>query len=636
MVSKKILIESGNRESILRSKLDGTKSLNGKYVKVATNSFSTLQSYLDLSKLVLTDNPGSDIPVGDENFRNVLYNMTDFYIDVVRRTYVPEVLENDAVRFPEALLERFKTSKSEFLFTKLVDTLREYYDKRKSRKQGIPLTDMPRKIYLEHCVRLSKSIRLIQNLPLEEQHDMLLSYLPANKNAGWPFFFHQTKKNYVRLCNELFSKVSVRSGNKYLLCADYIKSKVSGDHYEGGELKFITADVVLAFAEWIVMPSKTSPYGYTPPYIMFYRTQGGKETKVRAVFGGWFGLKIIGTLVSAAKHHDFEMPRIGRTKWIAAENWDIQFDLLAQLMEEEDHLEWVGEDFSGFDQSIRPDDISWVFSDDEYLTKAPEYMKLVTVGFNSLVGAGTWVGKRRIPGFSVEGKKDDYDVDYIFFNSGNPFTSEFGSLVHLMISSYVSEVTGWKLIHATYLSDDNLCAWSEFDIDRFFEIAVDELGFATSVEKTFIYSRDGVVSFLKNLIGPLLGLGEMVWAGDPTSRWYNMLHSERDVETDEYEAGFSTWEVLNPNIPLNRTINQILSKLGSNGRIALPIITEVINHKEFRNTLIGSQVVQAIYAMKVADRKPKPSRPDLPSSISPEVLTEIDFSALRIKGADDA
>ena len=94
-----------------------------------------------------------------------------------------------------------------------------------------------------------------------------------------------------------------------------------------------------------------------------------------------------------------------------------------------------------------------------------------------------------------------------------------------------------KLVHATYLSDDNLCAWSEFDIDRFFEIAVDELGFATSVEKTFIYSRDGVVSFLKNLIGPLLGMGEMVWAGDPTSRWYNMLHSERDVETDEYRAG---------------------------------------------------------------------------------------------------
>lgn len=652
MVSKRIKQISGKREDLIRSKIPYTKALNGKYVKVVENSFNTMQSYLDLMDTILVDTPGSDIPVGDEQFRNMLYEMTDHYVEVVESYFNPNVLKSPVINFPASLMERWKVSKSEFLLTKLLDDMAGYNETRKSRTMAVPLTVKAKSVYLQHCKRLNQRIVAMMELPPEIQNDALVAQLPANKNAGWPFFFKQSKKNVHKLTLEILNKLSVRLGSGHKFAMEYVYDEIgitkrdlsdpkkwTKDAFVEGKFTYITVRVIVGLARFITEQTKGSPFGYTPPYISFYRTQGGKETKVRSVFGGWFGLKLVGMLVSAAKHDsEFIIPTIGDLPWIAAMNYDQLFDQIAASMDETldnpPYAEWAGEDMSRYDNSIMPMDLSWIFVDTDISKEAPIYQLLAKVGYFSMLGSDTWVGKRRIPGLNTS-DVENRDADYIFFNSGNPFTSEFGSLVHMMISYYVADLYDWQLVHSCYLSDDNISCWNKYDVDLFVK-ALTDLGFVINKDKTFVYTRDGVVSFLKYWLGPLLSADstKILWGGDANSRWYNMLHSERDVEEENFEAGFATWVVLNEAIPLNRTINQILSKLGSYGRISLPVLTEILGHREFKNNFIGGQILSAISLMKAATLELNPARLDLPATTSPAILTEIDFTSLRIKGED--
>lgn len=646
-------IESGDvHHDQLSEKIPETSRLGGKFYyniakkkakgkKVQPAWPQGKRQYLDLQENVHSDTAGSDLPVGNEEFRQAMNLILPEAILHSKELFDMTILGGEAFNFPAKYESMKDTSKSEYYFYKMVETLTEYMVKMYIRRNVI--FDIPKKaleIYLKHCQNMENAIGVIDNMPFEEQHNFLLSRLPANKNAGWPYFYHQTKDNALELFNDICLKLSVRAKNgKGFTAFQWISKQIDDELYTNKGFLYFTVQIIYLFAQFLLLPTASNSEGTFPPYILFYRTQGGKETKVRAVFGSWFGLKIIGMLMSAAKKVEtFEYVLIGDWPWMAGLNWDELFGVMAETCEKEVlESEIAGEDASGWDQSQRYDDFSFIVMWQELKSKCPIYYTLIVYCIKHMHYADTWIDKSRIKGPKDKTRKGMTDADenarYIFFNSGNPWTSEGGSLKHLIMAYAASEKFGWQIKHATFLSDDNLIVWSkDFDLTEYINFW-DERGFIVDEKKTFLYSRDKGVSFLKNWIGPILpGNDQWLYVGDLNSRFYAMLHSERDVEEYGSELGFGHWIVLDETTPQNRIVNQILGKLGSMGKAALPIIKLIVDHVEFKKTYYGKEVIKAIYLMKVDLVQVRTERDDLPASFSPLILKDLNISAVDLRG----
>lgn len=625
------------------------KSLNGKLWDYVKNSREGNKSkkdvWFDLQNLLLTDQPNLDLAVGEVDvsrikdrkekeraklrnaeclqMREAMYAMMPTFVSEALSMLNPVVTDMRAFDFPEKLHETHQVSKSRFFVDGLYETVSSYLTEELNRDTDI-LTIDAQKIFQSHAKQMEEGIVYIASLEPEEQEELLLSYLASGKNEGYPNFDHQNKKTF----RDRFLEFA-KGFNLY-------KEKKDKD----GKVKiaYITVELIVEVVQaaikhpnetqWPQDLLKEKPQGLVLPFVLFRRTQGGKTTKIRAVFGGSILLKAMGLILSAArKVETFKYVKIGDLTWIAGLDWDSMFEGIKDTMtktctvggtllqgnELKRHgVEWVGEDFSGFDMTIRKNDLDWVLHDKEIPKIYKLFWEYVLL---CLSYSEVWTGEKAVLG--------------VFFKSGHPLTSEMGSLVHLMITYYVASITGWKVKHSTYLSDDNLTCWGKsdtnegygrrFNVKSYVKICK-KLGFEVSESKTFVYSRDLYVKFLMVWIGCLVQDGKLDYLGDLNSRYYGYLHAERP--SSDVEVGL--WKVTG-DLP----VDQFLSKFASLGYLGVRLVQVLVNHEEFRLTKLGRKIIAAIEGIKRKEYVPSPTIDEILVGFNPSLLAGVTIDTDR-------
>ena len=548
-------------------------------------------SYLRTTAFIVKDDLDADYHLGDEEFRSLLYGYIPKYVESIYTTYSKWYTEGKTFEFPQKLLARMYLSKSAYSYPELLKAIGKYQTKRLKREEKgnyVPLHPKVKALTFEHFDMLWEAVQFISQLPDEDQHDYIIEEVVGNVNAGFDRFGKQTKKNIFKLF--------------YEFCQDYLPDTYS----KLRKSKLLTANIILDALK------EAKRRKFYPPYTVFKRCQlGAKGTKVRAVFGAFILLKVLGALWSLAKsfvkywHEEEErskhdkledmdkVPFLLKTSWvkhygkipiIAWADPDIMFNewvvpklpemdeegniftyskhQLSEMfgepadeLDDDDHqLEVYGEDFTGFDQSIARGDLEWITSH----KKVGWIMDYV---LDTLDESEAWVGNLRISG--------------VFFKSGHPFTSLFGSIVHLGIMFNAADYMGATLLGATVLSDDNLGWWVGFNEEKYIEYC-DSLGYELDPEKSSKFSRDKIVVFLKWLCGYSVVRHELTWIGDPISRMLGLLHSESDPK----EGSFNPLAVYPERgvwiLSKDMNVNRFWSKLASYGSEALPVVRGVV------------------------------------------------------------
>lgn len=199
-----------------------------------------------------------------------------------------------------------------------------------------------------------------------------------------------------------------------------------------------------------------------------------------------------------------EYPKIGKLPWVSWIDWDVLFKDIVDL---DFDLEVVGEDIVKFDGHVIYDDLSFLGDFDGVTGLMWRYV------LYTMQEGAVYFGP--------------YMIDWIFFVSGHPFTSEFGSYIHLILTLLYCEEYGINLKHGTNQSDDNLSFFDgPFDRNEqadFYE----KLGYPIKVEATYVFSEHKMVSFLRNWVGYIFNEENVEFCGDLQSRYINMIHRER-------------------------------------------------------------------------------------------------------------
>jgi hypothetical protein len=627
------------RENINRARLQYKDALPFVAVKALGNSLwkklKYKNEYLGLQELILTPDPDSDLGMGKDQaemleFRN---RMLEIMPEVVRFSltlFNPKFVEKlnlinadderyESKVYPENLWQQILTSKSAFETAELFKTLKRYlpkYDDKgipKPRKQ-LPPTPEADKLMFTHLARLEKVLNEFSNLDDTLQEELILKNVQYDKNSGYPFF-----QKYPTVFN---NDGTIKESGWHIFRE---KMDEFCDEYLGGKPEHYTVNSILRLIKSLYTRKKTKGKKIILkllknfPYILFYRTQGGKKTKTRAVFGAFILLKLIASLLQIAQHwtgksndgfmestldwHDqnedealFTPPTIGEFKWIAAENWDTQFSTIANTMTQDlksdTPSEWIGEDIIGFDMQVRDHDLMPLLN-----FKGPIMSVLITYVYLTLKHAPVWVGTNAV-----------FDV---FFKSGNPFTQLFGSYVHNRCHEVVEQITGWKRVHSILQSDDNLTAWDKFDL-KIFEQIMKEIGFEISGPKTHVWSRDGYVVFLQIWLSYLFTDERIDFCGNLTSRLYGLVHVERDSESEDV----GIWDTFGDN-----AVDQYYSKLGSFGDRLARLVSYILTLTS--GTSLGIRTIQSIDNAKAKGLKAKPKRPDVIGSLGPDWIPNL-------------
>jgi hypothetical protein len=330
------------------------------------------------------------------------------------------------------------------------------------------------------------------------------------------------------------------------------------------------------------------------------------------VFGGDVLMKALGSLWSAAKNNFYDKETYRalspKTPWVAWEEWTQMFNGILECMptidqdgnlepmsaerinsfsrlkvQKEAYVDVYGEDFSGYDQTIIREDLQWITRH----KKVGFIMKWI---LDCCSESEVWAGPERIHG--------------IFFKSGHPFTSEFGSIWHQTFLHNISDMSeSMTLLNAIVLSDDNLGWWLNFD-ERILLGYAEELGMTIDPAKSSWFSRDKIVSFLKVLVGYVFTKESIRYVGDIISRYVSFVRSERAIEQD-LSAPRGTY-----NITGNKEIDAGLSKAGSYSEEGAPFVEFIL--KVVAGTPLGMDMIKAIMEMSL--RYYEMYRDDIPST----------------------
>lgn len=596
---------------------ENVNTLGAKFWKLLT--YTQKRSYLDTTGIVIKDNIDSDYHLGDANFQSRIIGFTDQYITLVGSQFSDYYTELDdkkgTFEFPEKLKDMIYTSKSSFNAIRLLENTSEYLVKVENRREVVKPDPYAKAIIFKHWDNIWKGIRAIGELEPEQQQELILQGLAPNTNSGYPFFNKQTKTNFPKMWGNFLQQFL---GNTYVKHRVLIKDGTS-----------LTVECILDAVR------EARVKRYFPPYILFYRTQGGKHiTKIRSVFGGDVLQKALGSLWSAGKTQNKELVKYGGLSWVAWDEWDSMFgnilDLLPDIDDEgyivprekqeiiEKHgetgkglpdglvtVDVYGEDFSGYDQSIIRGDLDWITSH-RHVGWIMGYI------LDLLEHSEVWVGNMRISG--------------IFFKSGMPFTSEFGSIIHLNIMANAAHFMNAVLLTATCLSDDNLAYWYNFDEKKYLEYCR-SLGFVIDPAKSSWFSRDKIVSFLKVLVGYVFDVSYKSFIGDPQSRYYGLAHSEREFSgqfgTSKVKAEVrDLWEITG-----DVELDAFLSKLGSFAETGATLVLAVLN--AVKHTDLGRRAIKAIANLPASSRV-RPYRSDLFVSFRPTWLGKLDIQGLTL------
>jgi hypothetical protein len=406
-----------------------------------------------------------------------------------------------------------------------------------------------------------------------------------NTNIGFPFFTHQTQQNFKRMWNKFLS--------------EYLHLK---------EIDYLTIDHILGIIKYCEM------HGLYFPYMLFYRTQGGRgSTKHRSVFGGHIVQKAFGLLIHVGKKFGFteeacnalHIPDNDNTyiysmnEWpiIAHLNWDKMFNVIAHSFPTYNNgkfsitdemlkrfpdlkldmdFDIIGEDFPAYDTGIIREDI-------EFLVKHKTMGFLFKFLLNDLTKSAVWVGTYRILG--------------IFWKSGHPLTSNVGSDNHRNIQfnvrDYLISSGIPAIIHAsTTLADDSIMAVSNITLSSMNDY-LEPFGLSIKETDSFSFKRDRIVGFLKVLIGVLDPTNVIKYFGDPQSRYYGLAHSERAIEQDikdpnNYKADVKGVYRITGEIELDSFISKLAS-FGKQGEFQVRKILELV-----KDTNLGRKAILAI------------------------------------------
>lgn len=546
--------------------IDYATTLRGKYWKVARAKIP----YLSGQNGMLQDSFDDIIIDNDVNFALAVESSVDDYLRVITKTTTTSYME---ATDPKSLPIRMKTPKSHFWVGGkggLYDTL-ESYITRINEREEFPYDPEARKLYFRHLKLYDRGIALLLKLDEEEQVEQLLTGIMTGTSSGFDLWVHQAKNKFPKQFKDFGLSIADR------------------------EFAF-TVNGIIDAVNWCLKNN------FYPPFTLFYRTQGGSKKKVRAVFGGNMLAKAVGALLHAAKGMlDKELVQFGKLPWIAWEDWDSLFnkinDLVSFTSDKDENFNVIGEDFTGWDQTIHQKDLAFLF--DYAGTISP----LLDWTHGLLKYSDVWTGA--------------YMVRGVHFKSGHPFTSEFGSYMHLNLDLLSAKENGFRIDHAVFLSDDNLMFTKNFDLESHTD-SLESYGFKTSPQKASDYRKDLFIEFLKVHVGKIFSEEGSQFAGNYLSRIPGFRHLERLGEVREVYDVTDGRDV---------AVNQVVSKLSSFGYYATEWVEEIIH--SVRDTPLGRRVVNALVALKHRAEPIQAHRPDLLLGFNPEWLKELNLRMVR-------
>lgn len=543
--------------------IDYASTLRGKYWKDARAKIP----YLSGQNGMLQDKFEDIIIDNDLEFALAIESSVDDYSSVISRTTTETY--RDGTDFV-SLITRMKTPKSHFWVKGLYETL-ESYITRVNKREEFPLDKEAVKFYFKHLKLYDRGIAALLKLDEEEQTAALLTGIITGTSSGFDLWTHQAKNKFP----SQFAKFT--------------------DNISGREFSF-TVHGILDAVDWCLKNN------YYPPFTLFYRTQGGTSKKVRAVFGGNMLAKAVGALLHAAKNAiGKEVLPHGDLPWIAWENWDTLFhkinDLVSLYYDRDDAFNVIGEDFTGWDQTLHQKDFTFLF---EY---AGTISPILDWSHGLLQYSDVWSGAYKIRG--------------VHFKSGHPLTSELGSFQHLNLNMLSAKANDFRIDHAIFLSDDNLIFTKNFDLQAHTDF-LNAYGFETSPSKASDLRKDHYVEFLKVHIGKIFSTEGSQFAGNPLSRLPGFRHMERLAEVRE---------VYNISDGKDVAVDQVVSKLSSFGYYATEWVQTIVH--SVRDTPLGKRVINALIALKHREDPIEAYRPDLLLGFTPEWLKELDISLVR-------
>jgi hypothetical protein len=386
------------------------------------------------------------------------------------------------------------------------------------------------------------------------------------------------------------------------------------------------------------------------PYVVFYRIQPGDgEQKHRPVFGAHVLAKYLAGVFSAAYGFGYkkEIPGsqldpvfaekpifgIGGLPIVAQAEWGAMFDAIVRRLPEWDDekervvpmesdriaelfhvklppgeyvINVIGDDFSRFDTSQ-------IYEDYLPMIKHRRLGWLMKIILDELRYSEVWTANMAITD--------------VFFKSGFFGTSNFGSAFHRSFAYGCAEEVGGKILALTVLSDDDIgfvINMTSKDMQKYGE----KYGLVVKEADSYDFTEVPIVFFLKVGVGRVLCTNENTYLGDVQTKYYGLMHSERDVEEEQ--------QVVDPrkdppNIKgVYRVTNEIdvdrlLSKLASLGRPGLPWARQVL--EAIKDEDLGRKAILAISQLE-PDRVYTMYRDDVLINFSVVVLCDLEVQDL--------
>jgi hypothetical protein len=422
--------------------------------------------------------------------------------------------------------------------------------------------------YFKHLKIYERGIQLLLKLDEEEQIEFLKSGVVTGTSGGYDVWNKQAKNKFP----ETFAKFCERQlGRRFEFTV------------------FGILDACEAFIKDLNFP----------PFTLFYRTQGGTKKKVRAVFGGNVLAKAVGALMQACKNIIKQVDgrvvvqRSGLTEWIAWADWDRMFDEILKFVDR--YLYYIdqgknknvlGEDFTGWDKQLHWRD--YLFLQDYKGKMAPIMAWIVGL----IAYAEVWTGT--------------YRVGWIFFKSGHPFTSEFGSIKHYDLTLRSAKHNGFKVDGSIVLSDDNLMWVSGFDNEAHSKFLLSQ-GFTTNPAKDSDLAKNGSVEFLRVNVGRIHSESSSDFVGNIVSRYPGYAYLEREGEKRQvYKVSKSD----------DLAVDQVISKMASIGKYGGYLVEEILDIT--KETPLGKRVIATLHEFITSERSTEAYREDIVVGFKPE------------------
>lgn len=611
------------------------------------------QTYLRMMAFIVKDKH-EDFHLGDANFQNTIIGGRIPFINAISRMFSEFYTLDPFFEWPQKLHERIEVSKSDFKYGKLMQVAATYMniqsnpDSRARRysynclKCKIPYTQGSIRCQNGHIVepegypkvlpdnkdaqyasfkqydQIASGIEEAMLLTPKEQEDLIIENVIGNTNSGYPFFEKQQKdkitKMFFRFCK---------------FC-----------HYKWRKTDVLTIQAVFDLVKWLHKKE------WHFPYVLFARTQGGKDgTKHRCVFGAPFIQKLIAAVIGIGKHigyyrstNDFvddevftkHIYAVGKLPIVAQANWDEMFSAILRRIPDviDDSIapfsaakikelfgynfapgdyavNVIGDDFPGFDTGQITEDF-------EGLRKHKKLGWLFGYMLDDMKFSEVWTANKILK-----------DIQY---KSGFPMTSEFGSYLHRKANYNAAAETNTSILANINLSDDDII----FTIGltpELIDTYLRKFGLKIKVDESFNYFERPIVGFLKVLVGYSSVDGAKIVIGDPVSRYYGLAHSEREIEQEVGSMDFKADVRGIYQITGVVEVDAFLSKLaswGSEGKAVVRTICEIV-----KNTDLGQKAILAISRLKV-DGDYKPYRDDLDISFPPNWLAGVDVADLIV------